>query len=69
MPTRPSLRDCWRTWKNSDIPLLTRIDWAVSDFCAWHPRIALALFLALLCLMAYGATSCFMGLAHPPKGA
>ncbi|MEY8436254.1 hypothetical protein AAK967_00695 [Atopobiaceae bacterium 24-176] len=69
MPTRSPLRDRWRRWRASGIPLCVCLEWAVSDFCTCHRRLAALAALALLCAAVWAAVGLLMDAAHPTKGA
>ena len=69
MPTRSPLRDRWRRWKASGIPLCVRAEWAVSDFRTCHPRLAALLAMAVACAAVWAAVTLAMEAAHPTRGA
>lgn len=62
---RSPLRDRWRRWKASGIPMAVRLSWALEDASVTHPVLT-ALFLAILMAAAgWLLVTLVMALRHP----
>lgn len=62
---RSPLRDRWRRWKASGIPMTVRLSWALEDASVTHPVLT-ALFLAILVAAAgWLLVTLVMALRHP----
>ena len=62
---RSPLRDRWRRWKSSGIPMAVRLSWALEDASIAHPVLTALLLAILVEAAGWLLVTAVMALRHP----
>lgn len=62
---RSPLRDRWRRWKSSGIPMAVRLSWALEDASIAHPVLTALLLAILVEAAGWLLVTVVMALRHP----
>ena len=62
---RSPLRDRWRRWKASGIPMTVRLSWALEDASVTHPVLTALLLAILVAAAGWLLVTLVMALRHP----
>lgn len=62
---RSPLRDRWRRWKASGIPMTARLSWALEDASVTHPVLTALLLAILVAAAGWLLVTLVMALRHP----
>lgn len=62
---RSPLRDRWRRWKASGIPMVVRLSWALEDASLTHPVLMVALLAIMAAAVGWIVVSVLMVIRHP----
>lgn len=59
------LRDRWRRWKASGIPMTVRLSWALEDSSVTHPVLTALLLAILVAAAGWLLVTVVMAIRHP----
>lgn len=62
---RSPLRDRWRRWKASGIPMAVRLSWALEDASITHPVLTALLLAIIVAVAGWLLVTLVMALRHP----
>lgn len=62
---RSPLRDRWRRWKASGIPITVRLSWALEDASITHPVVTALLLAIIVAAAGWLLVTLVMALRHP----
>lgn len=62
---RSPIRDRWRRWKASGIPMTVRLSWALEDASITHPVLTALLLAILVAAAGWLLATLVMALRHP----